>query len=390
MKKFVIAVLIFILALTAASCKVAMPAGSAGMDQPDASQNVSESPAAEESAPTASTAGDKNVIMLKGTIGELPVHMSLIISDGIVTGSYYYDKVGKELKLQGTTEADRMTFIDEYDENGERTGSFEGWYTRGIRLSGSWTKAVTEEKLDFSLSVIGGIPANAVWAGEWHRMDTGRFDSATLAVYNETKSGFDFQLDAFSGSHMGFIDGSAIRDGATAVFKDKETSAELAFTLSNGLLEVVSKGDIGYYAGMGVVFDGTYTKKALPDETLLTEGYVFNKEQDDAFRAMTGEAYELFLNTAQLGYEEEDRDGLNALVDRWTVRGLAGYYESIVMFLPDGKLCAAVLDPDNTVFKVYTNADDIDATPRTILAWIADIQEMLGLTADLPVEFNNL
>ena len=69
--------------------------------------------------------------------------------------------------------------------------------------------------------------------------------------------------------------------------------------------------------------------------------------------------------------------------------GPTGHNESIVMFLPDGTLCAAVLNPDNEVFKVYTNAGEIKTPPKTILAWIADIQEILGLTADLPVEFHN-
>jgi hypothetical protein len=386
MKRFVILILIIILALTGVSCR-----GTAGTDMnitPEASPSVHE-PSDDSAGAAEGEAGDKNVIMLRGTIGELPVHMSLTISDGIVTGSYYYDRVGKELKLEGSTEADRMIYLDEYDENGELTGKFDGWYTRGIRITGSWTNAKTDAKLDFNLSIIGGIPANAVWAGEWHRMDTGCFDSATLAIFNETNSSFEFQLDAFSGSHMGFVDGKALIDGKTAIFKDKDTSAELTFSLAGGLLEVVSGGDISYYAGMGVAFDGSYTKEALPEETLLAQGYLGSEEQEDAFRAMTGKDYELFLNTAQLGYEEEDRDGFGAQVYRWTVRGLSGYAESIVMQLPDGGLCAAVLDPEKNNFIVYTNEDIIVSPPRTILAWIADIQEAMGLTGDLPVEFCN-
>ena len=134
-----------------------------------------------------------------------------------------------------------------------------------------------------------------------------------------TGGSFSFQLDAFS-PHTGFIDGEAIIDGKTAIFKADETNAQLKFILDNGIIEIVSGGDINYFSGMGVVFDGEYTKKALPEDTLLTRGYVPGEAEDEAFREMAGEDYELFLNTAHLGYEDEDRDGLGAKVRRWRVR----------------------------------------------------------------------
>jgi hypothetical protein len=83
--------------------------------------------------------------MLEGTIGGPSVHMSLTISDGKVTGSYYYDKVGKETEAGGVNRSGPDDLMDEYDENGAMTGSFDGWYTRGIRITGTWTNAKTEE-----------------------------------------------------------------------------------------------------------------------------------------------------------------------------------------------------------------------------------------------------
>lgn len=391
MQRLLIAVLILVLMLTSASCKGTTGIGTDNPVLPDTSQSASAPPVSPSATETfAETPGNNNVIMLEGTIGDIPVHMSLYISGGIVTGSYYYDKVGKELKLKGTTaEADRMIYLDEYDENGELTGKFDGWYTHSIRMTGSWTNSKTDKTLNFNLKVIGGIPANAIWAGEWKRMDTGRFGSATLVVFNETKSGFEFQMDAFSGAHMGFINGTAVIDGTTAYFKDKDTTAALVFSMKNDLIDVVSKGEIYYYAGANVVFDGSYTQKKLPEDTLLNMGYVPDEARDVAMHAMTGEDYELFLNTAQIRGDREDIDGLGAEVFNWWVNGFAGSNESIVMFLPDGKLCAAVIDPERNAFKVYTNAEYITAIPETIWSWIADLQELLGLTSDLPVQFHN-
>ena len=90
-----------------------------------------------------------------------------------------------------------MLSINEYDENGALTGSFDGWYTRGIRIAGNWTNAKTGGVLEFSLNVIGGVPASAVWAGEWKRLHTGRFESATLAIFNETGGTSVFSLTRF-------------------------------------------------------------------------------------------------------------------------------------------------------------------------------------------------
>ncbi len=403
MKRLIIALLILILSLTGASCKGTSAGGSIA---PDASENAASSPippsASNESASAGSTAAedtsappssssapsaDKDTIKLEGTIGDIAIHMSLKIEEGTVTGTYYYDKVKQDIRLDGTIEANRMITIKEYDVDGTFTGTFDGWYTPGIRLSGSWTNAKTDEVLSISLDVMDGIPSDAVWAGEWKRTETGRFASAALVIFNETQSSFAFQIDAFYGSHMGFIDGTAIIDGTSAYFKDKQTSAELVFNLKNGLIDVLSKGDIFYYAGANVFFDGSYTHGELPEDTLLAMGYVPDKARDDAFRSMTGEAYELFLNTAQIKVEQEELDGFGAQVFNWWVTSFGGTYESTVMFLPDGKICAAVIDFDGGSFKVYTNADYITAVPKTIEVWVAKLQELLGIS-DMPVEFH--
>jgi hypothetical protein len=396
MKRLYAAAMILILLLSGTACRGTVGAGADNSPSPGVSENPSPaSPTVSDSAAGESIGTDNNVIMLEGTIGGLPVHMSLTITGGTVAGSYYYDNVRKELTLEGSTEADRMLSMDEYDENGELTGRFDGWYTRGIRITGTWTNAKTDKILEFSLKVIGGVPASAVWAGEWQRMDFSMFESATLVIFNETKSGFEFQIDAASGAHVGYIDGAAVIDGKTAYFKaadEDETfpaGAEITFDLKDGIISVTANSAANGYGGLGVGFDGRYTKNALPKDTLLSQGFVSTEAEHDAFKAMVGDDYELFLNTAHLGYEEEDIDGYGARVYRWFVRGVAMYHTSIVMFLPDGRLCAGVFDPENDIIKVYTDAGYITAVPETVWVWIANLQEALGLTADLPQEFMN-
>ena len=300
--------------------------------------------------------------------------MTLKIKDGAVSGTYYYDNPEHDLKLSGTIEINRMLTMKETDAGGTVTGTFDGYYVPGIRLSGLWTNPKTNETLDFRLNVVNGIPKDAVWSGEWHRLDTGRFASATLVIFNETKTSLDFQVDAFNGSHMGFIDGTATISGTTAVFKDTgkgeyPPGAQVTLELQNGLITLTANDAANGRAGAGVVFGGKYTKNALPEDTLLSMGYVTTKAQDDAFRAMTGKDYDLFLNTANLREDAKDTDGLGATVYAWWVHGFKGTNESIVMFLPNGRLIAAVIDPEQNVVKVFTNDTSITAVPKTIKAW---------------------
>lgn len=391
--------MIFALAM-AVSCKSVTNSGSASVPpsaQPSAASaspsgtDVSAAPtstatmstsSSSPAEPSAEPSADKNTIKLEGSIGDIPIHMSMTIEDGIVTGTYYYDRVGQDIRIEGTIEANRMMTMKEFETDGPVTGAFDGWYTPGIDFTGIWTNAKTNKTLNFSLNVINGIPKDAVWSGAWNRLHAGLYDTAKIAIFNETKTGFDFQIDAFSGANMGFVGGYAVIDGASAHFQDKDTSAELLFSLKDGLIDVKSSGDISYYAGAGVGFDGKYTKDQLPEFTLLTEGYVSSKAQEDAFKAMVGADYELFLNTANIVADEQDLDGFGAQVYRWWVRGIALSNASIVMFLPDGNFCAGVIDPENNIIKVYTNAADITAVPKTILAWADGFSKM-------PVEFHN-
>lgn len=97
---------------------------------------------------------------------------------------------------------------------------------------------------------------------------------------------------------------------------------------------------------------------------------------------LVGKDSELLLNTAQFCSKEEDVDGFGAIVEKHWVRGMGSQNESIIMFLPDNKLCLAVIDPSNNTVKVYTNAKYVQKVPKTIDKW----REVFK---DFKVEFNN-
>lgn len=218
--------------------------------------------------------------------------------------------------------------------------------------------------------------AGEVWSGEWRRVVTGRFDSSTLVITNETKESFDFEIEAFSGANMGYASGSAAITGQTARYHNSDTGAELAFNLLDGIIKLTANDVANEQNGMGVFFDGDYSKEPQPEATLVTLGYLPGPEQDDAFRVMTGKDYELFLDTAQYNAEAQDLDGFGARVFRWWVRGLAATNASIILFLPEGTICAAVIDPEAGVVKVFTNDERIGTVPKTVLDWAEGFSEI--------------
>jgi len=378
MKKLIIAVFIIIMTFTVTSCKSTTGGSTA---TPSAESNApttataeatassaGTSPASTEEA-SASSSADIKTIKLSGKIGDTSIQMSIQIQDGKVAGSYYYDKDKKEIKLDGKIEENRMMIINQYGDDGKAAGKFDGWYSPGVSIKGSWTDAATDVVQDFYLKVINGIPAGAIWAGEWKRMDTDRFNSATLIIFNETKTSFDFQMDAYSGAHTGFINGTAAIDGSLGYFSDTSTGAIMSFVLKSGIIDLTANTAANGQAGAGVEFDGKYTKAALAADTLLSLGYVKNAQQDNAFRTMVGTDYELFLDTADVSAAGIDQDNLGATVTMWWVPGLTGTNESIMMLMPNNKLCAGIIDTERNTIKVYTNASNINSVPATIRTW---------------------
>jgi hypothetical protein len=79
--------------------------------------------------------------------------MDLTKTDSTFGGAYYYDKIGKPLKIYGhLTKNENEIELSEYDEKGDKTGIFLGTYNADNTFIGIWTNAKTNKVLPFSLS----------------------------------------------------------------------------------------------------------------------------------------------------------------------------------------------------------------------------------------------
>lgn len=77
---------------------------------------------------------ERTYYFLSGSVGKYPITMQLTFEGSVVEGHYYYDKQGpdKVLKLEGVYNNDNHLFLYEYDENGDKSGSFNGTFVNGI------------------------------------------------------------------------------------------------------------------------------------------------------------------------------------------------------------------------------------------------------------------
>ena len=90
---------------------------------------------------------------LTGTVGSAPVFLDLDLDQagGKVSGWYYYLRVGKQIRLDGTIDAKGRFLIVETDYNtNTKTGSFEGT-AAGARWTGTWRNAKGGGALPFAL-----------------------------------------------------------------------------------------------------------------------------------------------------------------------------------------------------------------------------------------------
>ncbi len=82
----------------------------------------------------------------KGSIGSsLDLQMKLVRSGDQLTGSYYYQKIGKRIDLRGSVDKDGNVVLEEFDADGKQTGVFKGiWNLKPedgmISIAGNWSK----------------------------------------------------------------------------------------------------------------------------------------------------------------------------------------------------------------------------------------------------------
>lgn len=324
------------------------------------------------------TAYSVSSVSLKGTInGNLPIHMTVQISSGgKLTGSYYYDKYKKAIKITGDVNGSEASFT-ESDAKGNTTGSFEGWWLPDIGFIGAWVSPDRERQLPVEALTASAASQKAAsaadWLGEWNIQKRTSFTGSTVEFKKITNGKILFSLDAFDGSHTGSIEnGQAVIHNRLAVYKSEYGSIVLFYLTPGKKLFVESPFPVAD-AGLAVTYTGEYYKGPVKPavSTLKDLGVFKTNAEDKAFKAVVGKDYELFTSSMQLLSDEEDLDGYHSRVISGGVRGLFTIDEAIIMYDAKGHFWAAALDDSSADMQVkfYTNVPQTTKLPHTIETW---------------------
>jgi hypothetical protein len=209
-----------------------------------------------------------------GTIGKkLGVYMSLTTNNGKVSGEYLYTKNGTSIALIGTATPKGEVMLEEFAEQGKKTGTFVGKFTTSGAFSGSWTSPDGKKTFPCSLK---SVPTPIAWdgiSGSYERFGT---DRATLDVQiknlqSESLGSVRIQGTAFWVSqtqkdniHTGEVCGVAALRGSTITYKAKPEEEPCGFTITITNDEMIVSEEIGSCGGMNVRFAGTYKRVGLP------------------------------------------------------------------------------------------------------------------------------
>jgi hypothetical protein len=114
------------------------------------------SAAAERQQPEGGVVTAPETKFFKGTIGStLGLQMKLVRAGDNLTGSYFYQKVGKKIELRGSVDQDGNLTLEEFDAGGKQTGVFKGSWKQSnegaIEIKGTWTRPNGDKQAAFSL-----------------------------------------------------------------------------------------------------------------------------------------------------------------------------------------------------------------------------------------------
>lgn len=92
----------------------------------------------------------------KGSIGSaLGLQMKLVRDGDKLSGTYFYQKVGKKIDVRGNVDSGGNVVLEEFDANGKQTGVFKGVWKTGddglIEIAGNWTKPNSSKGTAFAL-----------------------------------------------------------------------------------------------------------------------------------------------------------------------------------------------------------------------------------------------
>ena len=206
------------------------------------------------------------------------IRMKLTQSGKQIRGAYLYEKVGKDIQLNGSVNGQQIS-MKETDADGNHTGTFQGRFVTAEIIEGTWSNASGTKTFPFRVRAGAGSDSPAASSsdsitGEYARLDAkGRIEKVSGASINVRllKDGFVeiageavLVVDAKRGNvRTGNVEGRYnLRGNKLLVKGEGKYDCSLTITFGKGSLEVTD--DNNQCGGLGVNFDGSYKRIGPP------------------------------------------------------------------------------------------------------------------------------
>lgn len=194
-----------------------------------------------------------------------------------------------------------------------------------------------------------------------------------LTIIDATEEEFNFMLEVYAGGNVGSIEGKAAISNDHATFTHSESSCELTFLLTEDVITIVQTDECMYWGGAGTFFNGEYEKGEVNIDTNLVKQGILTEKEDELFRSVVGDDYDLYLYNISTYMDGEDADGLGTRVVKGFVRGIAPFNGGIIM-INDKYVYAAVTDSESSAIKYHTNDPNYKKKlPVTVEEWAEEM-----------------
>ena len=222
-------------------------------------------------------------------------------------------------------------------------------------------------------SLAGSSNQSPGWWGIWMVESRGRSYGGKLFIRDVGSTSFMFDLDVYSGTHMGQVSGQATIVSKELAYaqipngyddEDGEIRFRRVLDGKNWIIQSEETANCGHHHGMGVSFTGDYERH----RNSLIELGLLNELEISGIYTLMGQYFEDLMDRFQGIGSEENKDSFVSDVFRGGVRGLYTIMEGVLMLDRKGRIWVAYIDED--VVRYFTTESEWKARlPKTIESW---------------------
>lgn len=230
------------------------------------------------------------------------------------------------------------------------------------------------------ISKIAEAEPNFSWDGRWWNTSAANMSGGVVQFSHSADWSITADIRIWAGMNKDEFTAEARKINGMVLIDDMIDSKKckvLFIPRKSGAIQAYSNADWGCRLSMpsGAFIDGRYLKSDTdprPKATLQSLAIFSDPKMDERFRALVGNDYQKFVDTANIYIYTVDIDNVGATVVSMWVRGAANTRTAIVMYA-GSNIWAARIQPDGKgklAFSYFsTLGNDAVLMPRTIAEW---------------------